>query len=248
MNLNQLLSLIELSEASAIYFHLAGESNTFKLTLHYQDRELVRDGLEFSLDVLRESDDVGQEIAEYAEVAAANPTSRITVELPLVPIVDYIASSGATDLTMRREGDSVAIVRLASKVAGHDVAYYFAINRDSVLGIDEASVSQQDRALYALSVAFRKTLFEAKQNTFNPVGFEGELILENSPILCLGGPKDGERVTDAGPFLRLATLGQVYEKRWFRSAGIERAFYVHAGISDAAAAALARAVMTAASR
>ncbi|WP_425618914.1 hypothetical protein NA78x_002634 [Anatilimnocola sp. NA78] len=252
MNLNQLFLLLEAGEAKAIHFSLDSELRTFKLSLDINDeveRELGPESLEFSLASLRESDEVGEELAEHVNVASASLFRQIAHELRLVPIADYMISAGATSLTIRREGDSVVVVRLANEVAGHVVAYHFATTSDSLRGTDETSTAEHDRALYALSIAFRKTLFEAKQDASSlAFGIERELVLATSPILCLGGPRDGERVADSGPFYRLPTLGQVYEKRWFRSAGIERSFYVHSGMSETAASTLARAVMSGTTR
>lgn len=249
MNLHQLLSLIELGEADSLHFVLDSEARTLQLTLVRKGHDGERDRLEISLDSLNDSDEFGSEIASYAEAVSGLALGEATVDLRLVPIVEYMSAAGATALTMRRDGDLVTVVRLATEVDGHVVAYSFALASDSVRGTDEASSVDKDHALYSLSVAFRKTLAEAKQKTLNmPFGFEGELVLANSPILCLGGPRDGERVPDAGQFLRLAVPGQVYEKRWFRSAGIDRSFYVHSGTSEEAASAMARAVMSGTTR
>jgi hypothetical protein len=249
MNLNQLLSLLELGAGDALHFSLDNESRTFRITLHRQGQEVESDGLVIALDSLREADEFGSEIAGYVEAISGKACGEIAVDLPLAPIVDYMAGAGASLLTLRREGDLVIVVRLAKEVEGQVVAYHFAMTSDSLRGTDEASHAEKDQALYELSVAFRKTLVEAKQKLPDmSFGFEGELMLANSPILCLGGPRDGERVADAGQFLRLATLGQVYEKRWFRAAGIDRPFYVHSGTSEAAASTMARAVMTGTTR
>jgi hypothetical protein len=249
MNLNQLLSLIELGKADSLQFNLDSESRKCRLTLHCQGQDTDSDGLEIALDSIRESDEFMSEIAAYAEAVSGKACSEIGIDLQLAPIVDYMTAAGAADLTMRREGDSVVIVRLAKEVEGQVVAYHFAMTSDTMRGTDDASLSAKDRAMYDLSVAFRKTLFEAQQKVPHmSFGFEGELVLAGGPILCLGGPKDGERVADAGPFLRLATLGQVYEKRWYRFTGIDRPFYVHSGTSEAAASTMARAVMTGTTR
>jgi hypothetical protein len=249
MNLNQLLSLIELAEADALQFRLDSESSTFTTTLNCPRPDVDSDGLQISVNSLRELDEFGSEIARYAEGVSGKTYSELAIDLQLAPIVDYMTSAGATDMTMRRDGDSVMVVRLAKEVEGQIVAYHFAMTSDSLRRVDEASNAEKDHALYQLSIAFRKSLFEAQQKLPNmSFGFEGELVLAGSPILCLGGPKDGERVADAGQFLRLPTPGQVYEKRWFRSAGIDRSFYVHSGTSEAAASTMARAVMTGTTR
>jgi hypothetical protein len=219
MNLNQLLSLIELGGADSLHFSLDSESRELQFALLRKGQVVDCDGLEEASD------------------------------LQLTPIVDYLAAAGATALTMRREGDSVLVVRLATEVDGQVVAYSLAMATDSLRSTDEASNSEKDSAMYGLSVAFRKTLLEAQQKLPSMAfGFEGELVLAGGPILCLGGPRDGERVPDAGQFLRLAMPGQVYEKRWYRSAGIDRSFYVHSGTSEAAAATMARAVMSGTTR
>ena len=246
MNLTQLLAVVELSEAEALHFRLDSENRSFAMALRRHGED-VKAGLEISLDPLRESADFGSEIAAYVEAVSGKSSSQLGIDLQLTPIVDYMTTAGAAALSLRREGDAVVIVRLANEVDGQVVAYSFALTSDSLRGTGDASTSEKDQALYDLSVAFRKTLFEAKQKTLNmSFGFEGELVLASSPILCLGGPRDGERVADAGPFLRLTS--QVYEKRWFRSAGKDRAFYVHSDTSEAAASTMARAVMTGATR
>jgi hypothetical protein len=244
MNLNQLLALVELAEAEVLHFRLDSENRSFTMALHRHGED-ANAGLEISLDRVRELVDFGSEIAGYVEAVSGKSCGKLAIDLQLTPIVNYMTTAGAAALSLRREGGTVVIVRLANEVDGQVIAYSFALTSDSLRGTDDASISEKDQALYDLSVAFRKTLFEAKQKTLNMAfGFEGELVFANSPILCLGGPRDGERVADAGPFLRLTTPGQVYEKRWFRSAGKDRAFYVHSDTSEAAASTMARAVMT----
>jgi hypothetical protein len=249
MNLNQLLSLIELAEADALHFCLDSESRAFRITFNCKAHDVDSDGLVIALDSLRDLDEFGDEIASYAEAVSGKACSEMAVDLQLTPIVDYMTAAGATDMMVRREGDVVIVIRLAKEVDGQVVAYHFAMTTDTMRATDEASNSAKDHAMYELSVAFRKSLFEAQQKLPNmSFGFEGELVLASSPILCLGGPRDGERVADVGQFLRLTTPGQVYEKRWFRSAGIDRPFYVHSGTSDEAASTMARAVMTGTTR
>ena len=244
MNLAQLLQLIELGGAEALHCSLDSDAGIFKLALHVPESE-VNDGLEIALDSLREPADFSSEIVNYVESISGTSHSKISIELQLAPIVEYMAAAGAASMSLRRDGEAVVVIRLATEVDGQVVAYCFALTCDSLRNNDEASQAEIDQALYGLSVAFRKTLFEARQQTPGlSVGFEGELVFAGSPILCLGGPRDGERVADAGQFLRLPTLGQVYEKRWFRSAGKDRSFYVHSGTSEAAASTMARAVMT----
>ncbi len=244
MDLTQLLALLQLGEADSLHFSLDSESHTFKLALHRKGDEVTSDGLEISLDSLRKADDFGSELSEYVESVSHKSCGNLGIDLQLTPIVEYMTSAGAAVLSIRLDGDSVVVVRLASEVEGQVIAYTFAMTGDTIQGTDEVSLSDKDQALYGLSVAFRKTLFEAQQKIPSmSFGFEGELVLANGPILCLGGPRDGERVADVGQFLRLPTLGQVYEKRWFRSSGKDRSFYVHSSTSEAAAATMARAVM-----
>lgn len=262
MNLNQLLSLTEQSGVGAVRVGFADEQQTVTLALRSaldsQGPRVDREPVELSLDSLRATGDANrgdgggrfqEALADYVEAISGRPAGEMDVDLELAPVVEYMLGAGAAEFSLRREGETLAIVRLSRVVGGQTVAYFFAMTVDTIRSNNDDSSAEQDRALYDLSVAFRKTLFEAKQKSPDmPFAFEGELVLPNGPLLCLGGPRDGERVPDAGHFHRFAGQDQVYEKRWFRSAGIDRSFYVHSGTTEAAAAALARAVMTGTTR